>query len=126
MRRPPRSTQSRSSAASDVYKRQGLGRGEPGRIGYVDHLVDSAGCVHGWVDIVATLLDSPIRGSAVKSEGKGGDTLVTDDTAKPAQNSIRCSHFATKQYKKNAKGGSGSCESIIAPKIGRREAFIDV
>ena len=25
-RRPPRSTQSRSSAASDVYKRQGLGR----------------------------------------------------------------------------------------------------
>src|SRR5450756_282320 len=26
IRRPPRSTQSRSSAASDVYKRQGLGR----------------------------------------------------------------------------------------------------
>src|SRR5665809_163960 len=26
VRRPPRSTQSRSSAASDVYKRQGLGR----------------------------------------------------------------------------------------------------
>ena len=25
IRRPPRSTQSRSSAASDVYKRQGLG-----------------------------------------------------------------------------------------------------
>ena len=36
---------------------QGLGRGEPGRIGYVDHLVDSVGCVHSWVDIVATLLD---------------------------------------------------------------------
>ena len=26
IRRPPRSTQSRSSAASDVYKRQGMGR----------------------------------------------------------------------------------------------------
>src|SRR5450756_1492287 len=29
IRRPPRSTQSRSSAASDVYKRQGLFRGHP-------------------------------------------------------------------------------------------------
>src|SRR5450756_3112385 len=28
IRRPPRSTQSRSSAASDVYKRQGLGHAE--------------------------------------------------------------------------------------------------
>ena len=30
IRRPPRSTQSRSSAASDVYKRQRLHRGESG------------------------------------------------------------------------------------------------
>src|SRR5450756_1032675 len=39
IRRPPRSTQSRSSAASDVYKRQGLHRptGEP-RGGYVAFL----------------------------------------------------------------------------------------
>src|SRR5450756_3150484 len=28
IRRPPRSTQSRSSAASDVYKRQGFGRAD--------------------------------------------------------------------------------------------------
>src|SRR5450756_1447326 len=33
IRRPPRSTQSRSSAASDVYKRQGLNR-EPARRGW--------------------------------------------------------------------------------------------
>src|SRR5450756_3125478 len=31
IRRPPRSTQSRSSAASDVYKRQGLADGVGGR-----------------------------------------------------------------------------------------------
>src|SRR5680860_439827 len=30
IRRPPRSTQSRSSAASDVYKRQGCGHGQYG------------------------------------------------------------------------------------------------
>ena len=32
MRRPPRSTQSRSSAASDVYKRQHLSNAENGRV----------------------------------------------------------------------------------------------
>src|SRR5450756_3092455 len=33
MRRPPRSTQSRSSAASDVYKRQRLGHAAPPAVG---------------------------------------------------------------------------------------------
>ena len=45
IRRPPRSTLDRSSAASDVYKRQGLG-------GKVDDGVDIVGA-HGFGDVVA-------------------------------------------------------------------------
>src|SRR5450756_3157120 len=41
-RRPPRSTQSRSSAASDVYKRQGVAHRVGGRVGVGDRRVDDA------------------------------------------------------------------------------------
>src|SRR5450756_2933319 len=48
IRRPPRSTQSRSSAASDVYKRQGVHGEEAVRVPQreqelADHLVDHVG-----------------------------------------------------------------------------------
>src|SRR5450756_2929341 len=57
IRRPPRSTQSRSSAASDVYKRQAMARPE-GRIVAISSIAGIRGsgsyggakaAVHGWM-----------------------------------------------------------------------------
>ena len=60
IRRPPRSTQSRSSAASDVYKRQG-----PVRIQQLDLLFsESAGKV---VDVLRAMAEN-------------GEVLIKDDT----------------------------------------------
>src|SRR5680860_1814892 len=42
IRRPPRSTQSRSSAASDVYKRQVFGVTGPIRMAYINSYIPSA------------------------------------------------------------------------------------
>src|SRR5450756_2659748 len=42
IRRPPRSTQSRSSAASDVYKRQGYALGDPSRTPLSEVLIEKA------------------------------------------------------------------------------------
>src|SRR5680860_1646290 len=47
IRRPPRSTQSRSSAASDVYKRQGTAGSLAGAL--IVGLVAAAGQALGWI-----------------------------------------------------------------------------
>mgnify|MGYP003381543559 CR=1 FL=1 len=46
IRRPPRSTLDRSSAASDVYKRQVLRRAQPGDLGRADRLGGGAAQRH--------------------------------------------------------------------------------
>src|SRR5450756_2994729 len=61
IRRPPRSTQSRSSAASDVYKRQGqehpgVALAERRVVGRVDLVVDVLGAVQV-LDVAAAALD---------------------------------------------------------------------
>src|SRR5450756_3016857 len=61
IRRPPRSTQSRSSAASDVYKRQG-----ERRVAHADVAVDSGRRQHGLDARVAV-----VRGRLGRRGGRG-------------------------------------------------------
>src|SRR5450756_3234412 len=58
IRRPPRSTQSRSSAASDVYKRQDLADG----VVAVDRSRSAAGAVHGHGLVIQHLINSLLEG----------------------------------------------------------------
>src|SRR5680860_1418675 len=59
IRRPPRSTQSRSSAASDVYKRQGVGRAI---------IVREPGSVAGRGELIRALCESGIQVDLVSGE----------------------------------------------------------
>eukprot|EP00657_Telonema_sp_P-1_P012361 TRINITY_DN8871_c0_g1_i1.p1 TRINITY_DN8871_c0_g1~~TRINITY_DN8871_c0_g1_i1.p1 ORF type:complete len:143 (-),score=65.93 TRINITY_DN8871_c0_g1_i1:88-516(-) len=77
IRRPPRSTQSRSSAASDVYKRQGKHRGEglTQAFGRGDHDLDLArGCLQvafypeSTLEALALLKQSPELGAQAAAE----------------------------------------------------------
>ena len=58
IRRPPRSTQSRSSAASDVYKRQGTGR--PGHVAFLPRALSGALPGAGCDDDVLSPLEAEI------------------------------------------------------------------
>src|SRR5450756_2358457 len=69
IRRPPRSTQSRSSAASDVYKRQVYGDGHQTRdFVYVGDVVEA----------IVRALQRPISGVSVLNVGSGTPTNVLD------------------------------------------------
>ena len=59
IRRPPRSTLDRSSAASDVYKRQApgrLGQPDPVAVDGADHAVGDAADGAGVLDVLLSLI----------------------------------------------------------------------
>src|SRR5450756_3132177 len=79
IRRPPRSTQSRSSAASDVYKRQGCG---PGLAGFLEAVAGRRRTVRR--GRIITARDVEKDNGEAGGGGKGGNAAPhdarTDDT----------------------------------------------
>src|SRR5680860_1909441 len=80
IRRPPRSTQSRSSAASDVYKRQAYSRRadeeDVGRLGHEaqgGQLVDQ-GPIDRGLGLEVEVLEAPGGGEARKAQAAGQPT----------------------------------------------------
>src|SRR5450756_1518594 len=76
IRRPPRSTQSRSSAASDVYKRQGIESlgvaGVDGQAIHIDVDVRQPGGGSGPVGPAVAALEDPAPSTGVESLGVAG------------------------------------------------------
>ena len=68
IRRPPRSTQSRSSAASDVYKRQGQGRWVLGETAIVTHNLAQLGVNNGDCGVIVETRPVP----TIALPGPGG------------------------------------------------------
>src|SRR5450756_296412 len=71
IRRPPRSTQSRSSAASDVYKRQVVSSAER----------SPQAPFHLWIEDHPVCGVAPVRGNPVGGRGPGGAAIVALESA---------------------------------------------
>src|SRR5680860_1543810 len=86
IRRPPRSTQSRSSAASDVYKRQGKPNRHLRRLVSQTPLEAGATVTLGdkQIGVVGTAVISPARGplalAILRREAEPGDDVLVDGT----------------------------------------------
>src|SRR5450756_3198810 len=79
IRRPPRSTQSRSSAASDVYKRQVLGRASRHEVadGSSDEIRLVAGAVQPVQDAQCVRVDIAARNGMFGARQDAGNTPVS-------------------------------------------------
>ena len=108
IRRPPRSTQSRSSAASDVYKRQVMG--ERGRLRRFAPLL-----VHASIFLIllaSALAFTGFKGTMEIPEGTDLDVVTLyDGNHRHLPFSIRCDRFGIEYY----ESGMPSCLLYTSP-----------
>src|SRR5450756_1488978 len=122
IRRPPRSTQSRSSAASDVYKRQGFVYGYATAQAYVTSGMASHVLVVG-AELLTRFVDYTDRGTCILFGDGAGAVVVSASDEPPVPHGSELTTEPSGAYMIWLPAG-GSKSPPSAQTVGRGEHFI--